>query len=1672
MVQPGSRAGQGSKRGGWRGKRPSETQPILHGWQQTNPQAAESSLMPGDHRRDLKVAGLLCVAAGSLALLLYLLLFQPTQTPLISVAVTDYPWPLPPNAWAAEDLQSLSALNGETLRQVDLSAAWQSNEQGLRNLEEQLRLAIDRRSRLGAVLVYLSMHGVVDGGGEPCLLAADASPLQSETWLPVRTLLARIKAQQLPANLKLVLILDSNRFDVHWGLGQLYNAFAERLPEVVDAAGIPNLIVINSAGPGQVGWTSSELRGSVFGHFLREGLRGAADTAGDRNRIVSLHELHRYLQREVGRWVADKRLDVQQPMLLPANTPDLDVAWAMRTALSSNLAQGAATEPTQSVGDDQLAGLWRKRDELLTFRPVRFDPLVWRDFEQRLVWLEQLSAAGGAYAAVAKSKAIELDQRANDMLRRARAVAGKSVLPLGNAFSVAPAVLPQPLAAHNVALLEFLDEASPETLGRLRSGLQQAATAPTPDTINQVQSAFGTAEELFPPGVTEAQFLRMLGRNLPSAAWARGELIARAARLRSQAEAASVPADERAQLWVRSAVEAGDQARRQAEDLLLIGAPAALDQAADPISLAEGHYQTAQAIAQQTAQSLDVRDQAWAEIPAISQWLTRRLPAGQSSQEIDRRVNDELLPLIESAHVLGWWLSHDPSRMHLQIDAQQVSDQAAKVRQSFEGLRQSIVDPRHCRDLAEASKPDPLALREIEAILATPLLPAQTRAELLRARLTLAALVDRAAPVAADAAKPAADENQVATAYLSRMTLAWKRHPAVAILSRWKLDPATAAGPWPLEPAPNGGAQGVLALANQGQQVRALLVSMPQQIDGLLEGPQDFEATAADNPLRPVGAALPEEQSWRPDQIRSGACRAERMVRAAAGFGFPSATVDIISRLRVLDVQQALLWQAVRTLDDFYASDVEGQPDFFESAAESYLKSAQALDPPVWAARHEQQRVQALLERRRQAAGHALRPFAADLVLIDEGVEVTAEVAVQTNETAADLPIGQVAVFVGDERGRIGDSAQSIVVPPASQNQSADPLTAACILPAMELAERGPQLEAVALFRGHRFAHEFLARPPSGIEIVYERPRYDMAGVTLHGSQRKPGSVVFILDCSSSMREPTLVEGPGGGRQVERLQVAKDALLGMLNRLAADGGYRVGVRFFGHRVKRNLNNPREILPEAGYGRPIPPGLLPSEDVELVLPVGRFGPGPLADVGTLLDTVRPCGETPLYLSILEAQRDLAGEDPSGTRSIVVITDGANNQYNSPNPRSAADVLTAVAGRGTQVHIVGFQISEGDQARAEREFTQIAEQTSGKYFPAENATSLTLYLEGLLGNATWRVTDLQGRTIGERNIGYSVHVPITDPLPRKYQVEVGEGERLVRSEVELSGGEALALYLTPDARRIECRRYDRETPLFQTLLASDSGTAAGLVLGAHRPSWEGALVRFPLSIQSDSGKFTPRPAEVWAEITPVVTGNAQVLPYVFLDPNWMPDRPVPMLSCLAPNWPAAARQAQVRFWRRSRPSLPDAVVTVTGALDRQRRGLSAVPEELLPGTAYQVKIKPGESASDPLRVAVLERHSDGSLGLAASRTDLVPGADRIERLYDPVNQLVLHTFYYFHTDEETSRSFEVQVTTHKSWAADSVLLGEPLLVNVPEPSDVIRLTPPASQAGEGPALPANR
>lgn len=228
----------------------------------------------------VRLAGaVMTVAILITALIVWVLIPHPAQTPLVAVAVTDYAFPIPPNAYAIEDLQgfySFGYAEGQVATRTDVRWVGKAPAERVRGkkIVEQLRDALgDPNCRPGGpdknvILVYVSAHGVVNGDGEACLLEADSQPLDSQDWVPLKTLLSVLSGHPkwgADSKVHTVLFLDCSRASDDWQLGQLYNSFAARLEQEMKGVTHPRLTIVSSAGPGQVGWSAPALGGSVFG---------------------------------------------------------------------------------------------------------------------------------------------------------------------------------------------------------------------------------------------------------------------------------------------------------------------------------------------------------------------------------------------------------------------------------------------------------------------------------------------------------------------------------------------------------------------------------------------------------------------------------------------------------------------------------------------------------------------------------------------------------------------------------------------------------------------------------------------------------------------------------------------------------------------------------------------------------------------------------------------------------------------------------------------------------------------------------------------------------------------------------------------------------------------------------------------------------------------------------------------------------------------------------------------------------------------------------------------------------------------------------------------------------------------------------------------------------------
>jgi len=1614
----------GSAKPGWRGKRGNLVKTIRHRWQRDWTALATRRVRTRDHRRRLRLGLLLLLFVCLVAFFVFNLLYTPAQVPLVAVVGTSYDWPFPPNAWAQEDLDGLMLLDGETLDVADVSAAWSSQERGLHALDRQLRDVARAGSRSGQVIVYVSMHGLVDGNGIPCLAPPGSSPLKAQTWLPVSELLARIKAQNLPDAWRKLVILDCTREQVNWNLGLIYNSFADGLAKAVADAQIPNLAVLNSTSPGQRAWVSPELKCSVFGNFLRRGLGGEADETiegGNGDRQITLRELHAYLQKEVDGWTQANRSAAQQPLLLPADVKDFELTWAPHRRWRNrhtNLVPAAAEE-SLAVPENDVAKLWHKHEGLQAFAPLRFDPLAWRDFEHKLLWFEQLRRAGGGYATLARDVYGELKTAIAKMEERAEAAGSGNVLAQAEIFARrAPQTIDIP-PLHSLPLAERFGQIEASRASALRAALDEFVQEPTPVTLNQAMVQYSNRRDA--PPLAELNFPRLLERNMPIGIWRQPAAVRSAVTLHNRAETSCVPYDERVQYVTRDTLNAGDRERRSSEDRLFVATEESLAESNVHAAQAQSSYGQADSLAGEAGEALNLNDRAAADTPYLAEWLTRPAISGEWPvvAEADSEVQHTLLPLIESRRVLATALGADHTSPDQPSGALPWRDVQKEVAEKHKRLRDIYL--HQVNRLLKLEKPTGAAVREIEAALALPLLPAAKRDALARLYDDFS---NKLATTPADPDAKPAPLVPSATDYADRVASRWTLNPAVAILER-KGEPLASE---PAAPATHLHPRALTA--RMGQEVRQLLATLPAKLQSL----RDFQPEPSADPAAVV-------------DHRANRSLAAELARAAGSFWFAAPESDPIRRLRHYDLSQLLVWYADRSLTDFWGPGGEHEPALFDVSTADCLLAAHALGEAGPAMQHHIDQLTEILEQRRVAARNALSTAASDIVLVSEAEAVPLDVAVRPGPASSlkALPPGSAAVLVRDTLGRINGTSTELPLTDMPDKATEFHYK----LPGDALTDRGPILQAIALYRGHPFSTSFLLRSAGGTVVDYSPYRYGPAKVTLNGRSRRRASIVFILDCSHSMNQLTDVEGPAGEEKAPRLDVAKSALASMLTRLAAQGDSRVGVRFYGHRVGWNTAKPDQMLRQNDYARTIPETLVPSEDVELVLPLGRFDDVIAGGVLQLLPSLKPWGETPLYLAIIQALGDFAKDDPDTEKNIIVITDGVNYQFNARNPRSVNDVLAAEGDRKVRVDIVGFGIPAGESEQARREFTMLTQQTGGTYTPATNATSLIQSLESLLGPSRYSVYDAAGIEVGRAPVGS----PIVVPKPRRPQFYTVALDSLA-TEIELAGGEVADLVVSRDGSEIKSIKYDRNSPVFAQLMHDNA--ASGLTVGVHRPIWQDQGVRYQFSFQNADGHFTARPAESWIEVTPVVEGSKPNVTYLYYDVNYVPDLPVPLLQWPANHWPVEAKQAEIRLWCKPTSTRPDWTVNVGNSLQTSVGG-ATLPG--LAGVSYQVRLRAGERAGDPLRVAVIERHAEASPGLGVIKVELSPQADRVVRRFDAEHRLATHTFYFDQADEAAALNYEIRFTTRSSIQAGSWHLDEPITVNVAAGDDVIRLVPAA-------------
>ncbi len=239
--------------------------------------------------------------------------------------------------YVAEDRLSLEAVDSAVIH--DQSEAWKAARSAKR-LGEVIRKTGLRRS--DTLLVYLTAHGVSDDGesgdGEAYLLCDNFDLRRPDSGrVKVETLLSQLS--ESPAEVK-VLLLNAGMIDRDPRMGMVVNEFPRLLEEAVRKTGDPSLWVFCSHSSLQYSHISRAARRSVFGLFVTEGLKGAADFNSDSR--VDLGELASFASANVAHWVrrTSDRGAEQTPLLMWGGVGDIPDSTPLLVTCSGGVAPG------------------------------------------------------------------------------------------------------------------------------------------------------------------------------------------------------------------------------------------------------------------------------------------------------------------------------------------------------------------------------------------------------------------------------------------------------------------------------------------------------------------------------------------------------------------------------------------------------------------------------------------------------------------------------------------------------------------------------------------------------------------------------------------------------------------------------------------------------------------------------------------------------------------------------------------------------------------------------------------------------------------------------------------------------------------------------------------------------------------------------------------------------------------------------------------------------------------------------------------------------------------------------------------------------------------------------------------------------------------------------------
>lgn len=1625
-------------------------------------------------------------------------------------------------AWGERSWLERFGLRDAEVRVKLTSETWSSGEDFLNAIADGIKNSKPGGPDKNVILMYISAHGLVDDKGQPVLLMAGPSPEKPApaAVLPecvnVAELLGTIKESKA-ADTRVVLFLDAGRIESNWQLGVLYNSFADELSDVVTTANVPHLVLVNSTGAGQLGWCFPDLKCSAFGLAVCTGLEGRADTDG--NRKVTFGELRAYLQTEVSEQVRKKYRVSQDPMFLsadPAETnPGADFGLAYVDMTIDPLP--APTQTVSSEDKKKLDELWEAHQRLypwqerapITVSTRRDHRLSFEAFQQGLIRLEELRQAGDAYAVAASNLQTQLETLSKELSEERPELATPVApsLPLALRLSeqrqntLRQAIRQHlPAAAKDAKELRGLtpDEVAWAAWEWMLEGSEEIRGELVDRALDLVRTRTDEAKaERNRLELVEMRTLRQFRADgfLPTAIRKQPQLVKAALRTRREAEITASAATEILALdGLRALADRGDQYRRVAQDLLFVGRG---EDAAKWQDRAGKLYQQARKAESEISEVLAIRDQIWMETPLLLQWAVGcpqpdKLESLNACLDLLRQVATLDQEFLREAAKWRSGLNALPDGGADAIAGQIATmlDEARRLKGLLDRLQGKFDEDRQdARDRPEERS----SLAQIRNLLRTPLVTGQAREGL---GVSYAKAYGGDAVADADRRETAAaqDGGDSAAPTGSSAARLWLEHPELGHPAELLIHRQA-----PKQSTPDPQLSRSKQLAVAAAAVRQQL----QQLVSRIASP-DAAQTAAGEP----------HQIWL-SRVQA-ACDASAVV-TLLNLGSSAAPEgdleDPLGQLQRHYRAEFWVWQARRMWDDFYGDDgaegaVDGDQPYFARMAEVCLNEAEkcAKLPPIETIRQAELARSAASATWESGSWLGLKPEKIVVQPQDKDFRITL-----LPEAPGDMPGGWAAFSLSWELER--SSQPATFGPPTTSGSSAvfgevlgydlekpssQPLPLVCQIADPSHLPDESKWTFRGYYRGHVAPRPFsvgVERPEQIVRI--ERTQDPPPSLQVFWDP-KPGAVAICLDCSQSM------EG-------SKIDNARRSLRAILEELESYPKFSVSLWFFGHRrfCKKVTDNVWDLTWSTNWENKTSeandPTVTFENDVEHVWPGKRDWRFLLGET-----VIEPFGMTPLHTAMVRATREhLSTSDKPGARRLVVLSDGAHYvghdikgvKFNPPwtydrsKDHDASDVANELerASRGAGQPVTAFLIadvkekSEWKDLNDLRDAINARKETSCTIFPInlQDPLALRLELRRSLGlySCSLRRDPSETVKITDVRLNRPFVFPPEEPLGR-YAVKLGYGaadprdDKLPTARFAVAGGEAITLDVKEDPEgklKLVHRPYLRAGETDVRDWVANAGTApqdedfnpAKFLVAAYSPKRTDNVRgwRFPIAIKNaDETRFSPRPAEIWAEITPLRREDSAIQPvavgrpYVFYDPVWEPGRNVPVLLLEtlpldAKPWPPAGVNAVgVRLWFKQQRTEPLQKLVADIRSDREddfRWRLDDPPVELA------VTLRSYQESQGTRRgweVVVLEhdlQHDDSPQGKLAAptrvRVELSEPAAMVERSFYPGTRRVRHVFRYLDVSEETVSRYLLRVTPAeaiKKGAAEFDIRDKPL------------------------------